>query len=592
MAGKFEKDPAGPSKFEKDPTGPSYEKGGLPSPFEKRKWRKTADENAQAGKNKCTRKICMFQGSFKRRAGRIAQHIHVSSVHKPYTPTPARTCKVGLAPASTRRGKRNQNILNKKVRKLNLWRKLGREKWRSMSQADAKEVRLTAASVLQNTAAQKATTASLDKQVYRENQSNAKYFFKHISKSTGASKTCLIKHFQKERRRSLRKKAQRINRKLFPKPKSNRQYNKGRCPLKLDYARKVKIATLNCRGLAELSKRQQLIHAMKKLHIDILALQETKIKTDSTETHDGYAFFFGSQSVQNDRRQRTEHHGVGFVISPYMNPFLLDCTPISDRLIEITIAARGRNLTIINGYAPHSGRPPEEKDQFWNCVADRCDAHPQSSPTLVVGDLNARIHGRQFPETDIMGPYIFGNGSSFIQELPLDQLNNRQRLIDFCKYHGYSIASTYFSKAPQKQCTFKFSTTQGFNSPWTPERFAQLDHILCAKRWRNCIIDVESRPDIAFDSDHAFLTATVRIKLNQQKQRVPNKVDRYRTPTDPEKRAFNAHIRSNYRYLTSLDSLEFNNNFFQTPSKELQTHALLKFHQYRRNITSRKRHGL
>ena len=121
----------------------------------------------------------------------------------------------------------------------------------------------------------------------------------------------------------------------------------------------------------------------------------------------------------------------------------------------------------------------------------------------------------RFPETDIMGPYIFGNGSSFIQELPLDQLNNRQRLIDFCKYHGYSIASTYFSEAPQKQCTFKFSPTEGFTSPWTPERFAQLDHILCAKRWGNCIIDVESRPDIAFDSDHAFLTATIRIELNQ-----------------------------------------------------------------------------
>jgi hypothetical protein len=50
---------------------------------------------------------------------------------------------------------------------------------------------------------------------------------------------------------------------------------------------------------------------------------------------------------------------------------------------------------------------------------------------------------------------------------------------------------------------FEFSETECFASPWTPDAFAQLDYILCPKRWKNAIVDTERRPDIAFDTDHA-----------------------------------------------------------------------------------------
>ena len=68
-----------------------------------------------------------------------------------------------------------------------------------------------------------------------------------------------------------------------------------------------------------------------------------------------------------------------------------------------------------------------------------------------------------------------------------------QYLIDFCRYNNYIITSTYFSKPPQKQCTFKSSETEGFAAPWTPDRFAQLDHILCPKRWKNTRNDERRR---------------------------------------------------------------------------------------------------
>ena len=139
-------------------------------------------------------------------------------------------------------------------------------------------------------------------------------------------------------------------------------------------------------------------------------------------------------------------------------------------------------------------------------VADRM---MKNTPCFIVGDMNARIHGRQVSEFDIMGHHTFGRDAGYVQEMPGDQLENRQYLIDFCRYNNYIITSTYFSKPPQKQCTFKFSETEGFAAPWTPDRFAQLDHILCPKRWKNAIVDTESRSDIAFDTDHVIFTTNI-----------------------------------------------------------------------------------
>ena len=45
------------------------------------------------------------------------------------------------------------------------------------------------------------------------------------------------------------------------------------------------------------------------------------------------------------------------------------------------------------------------------------------------------------------------------------------------------------------------------------KRFAQLDFVIAPRSFRNSILDVTARTDIAFNSDHALVTAKIRIKL-------------------------------------------------------------------------------
>ena len=87
-------------------------------------------------------------------------------------------------------------------------------------------------------------------------------------------------------------------------------------------------------------------------------------------------------------------------------------------------------------------------------------------------------------------------------------------LVEFCTAKDLYIGSTYFQKTPSQRVTFKEAGVSG-GPPWSPERFAQIDVVLVPHRWKNCLLDVASSPDVFFDSDHILVTAKVRIKRKQ-----------------------------------------------------------------------------
>ena len=120
---------------------------------------------------------------------------------------------------------------------------------------------------------------------------------------------------------------------------------------------------------------------MRQHKIDLIALQETKINHSIEELkvfrNQKYLFRFSSsvnkktqapepqipkaKAKANAQNNGTEHHGVGFVVGPKLQTALKDCIPYSSRLIQIKFHNHGPDLSFISQYAPHSGRPQEEK---------------------------------------------------------------------------------------------------------------------------------------------------------------------------------------------------------------------------------------
>ena len=252
-----------------------------------------------------------------------------------------------------------------------------------------------------------------------------------------------------------------------------------------------------------------------------------------------------SQAKAKAANRIIEHHGVGFVIGRKLIDHVKDCIPHNSRFIEVLLANHGPDICLVNHYAPPSGRSLEEKMQHWDMLQDIVHARGKHLPTFILGDTNARLHGSisQVEDQD-MGRYTFGYGSQHVPDLPEEQRDNRQFLIDFCITNEYAIMNTFFPKPDHKKCTYKDVTTDGFKSPWTPDRFAQIDFVLAPNTFRNSITDVESRPDIAINSDHAIVTAAVRLKLKAQAPRKKDPVIRYFPPTSGQQVTYNERIRN------------------------------------------------
>ena len=236
----------------------------------------------------------------------------------------------------------------------------------------------------------------------------------------------------------------------------------------------VKFGSLNCRGLASehsATKKEVLVHSMRKLGLDMFFLQETHINTNSTETIEGFCFIYATsitdaQREQADKtraentargRQRNgarhappidiEHGGTGVILSPKAKATLLDFKQIDGRIMTVTLNMIGPPLHFLNAYAPQSGTETRLKNDFYETLERNLVSFPNSHPTFIVGDFNARLHARFENEACCIGQHIFGRGLNFlIHNSSPASFENRSLFVEFCLAHDLHIGNTLFQK--------------------------------------------------------------------------------------------------------------------------------------------------
>ena len=74
--------------------------------------------------------------------------------------------------------------------------------------------------------------------------------------------------------------------------------------------RRLKIASMNCKGLNEIGKRQQIREWMREKKVDILMIQETKIKEQTWEQGE-YNFYNASEPKEHLEIHREIEGGKG-----------------------------------------------------------------------------------------------------------------------------------------------------------------------------------------------------------------------------------------------------------------------------------------
>ena len=92
--------------------------------------------------------------------------------------------------------------------------------------------------------------------------------------------------------------------------------------------------------------------------------------------------------------------------------------------------------------------------------------------------------------------------------------------------------------------------------------------MLAPRAFRNSILDVTARTDIAFNSDHALVTAKIRLKLTQQKPLKKDTATRYHPPKDNQVETYNCKIRQIFSFQSAEATQAHNTANFVTSMKQ------------------------
>ena len=79
-------------------------------------------------------------------------------------------------------------------------------------------------------------------------------------------------------------------------------------------------------------------------------------------------------------------HGVGFLVYKDIVNTVMECRPVSSRLITIRLMAISFNNTIVQVYAPTSDCDDNEIEEFYDQLQNVIDQTPKKDILVVQGD--------------------------------------------------------------------------------------------------------------------------------------------------------------------------------------------------------------
>ena len=280
-------------------------------------------------------------------------------------------------------------------------------------------------------------------------------------------------------------------------------------------SRQLTIGTWNVEGLSD-SKLILLQVYMDYYGISILCLQEVrKSLSDYRITDEGFLFI--SSGGNGDG---SEFAGVGFLIHPSIRASIINFCQYSNRIASLKLRVQGGKLALISAYAPHAGRPFEERFNFFQQLTSFWHSISVNGPKICMGDFNSRLYCRMAGEEEYIGIHFFTN-----RLRPFEPRMNRFLLLEFCASVSAGIANTFFEQPADQIVTYRELKTKPMDEI-TPCSFAQLDLVLMESRWMHKIIDIQSTRQLPLASHHFLVYCRLDVSLEKQARRSCN-TERY-----------------------------------------------------------------
>ena len=156
---------------------------------------------------------------------------------------------------------------------------------------------------------------------------------------------------------------------------------------------------------------------MENKDIDFLALQETKGNLNSKFRYGKYVFIFSTDVKDwKDKENNKEQLGIGICYKYLYEQCRVSHLQYNARICFLKMRGKGYDIHIISNYSPHNGLHEEIKRQHYKNLEEafrrmKCT----QDPTYILGDFNARFHGKYEAERYTFGPHNFGRGLQYLK---------------------------------------------------------------------------------------------------------------------------------------------------------------------------------
>lgn len=275
----------------------------------------------------------------------------------------------------------------------------------------------------------------------------------------------------------------------------------------------LSLASLNAKGLSKTEKQEELGMDCSRFKVDILCVQETKVKNHSTR------YLENKYQLIMMEQNKGRHGGLGFIISPRLLPYVTDYQYTSDRVsyLNVLLPAKNssppKNIRIVNAYGPtnpKAEKKPALLKKFYRELTSAISV-PASHELFVCGDLNSKLGtlstlDYQYGVKEFMGQFGMGTRNF-----------NGEHLLNFLCLNKLFATNTSFEHPCRHRTTFsmciaaKGRPKTGKGSKWTRPVYAQLDYILCRTRSKFMFQDSRSYDGLVTNSDHRLVACKIKL---------------------------------------------------------------------------------
>ncbi|XP_065201196.1 craniofacial development protein 2-like [Planococcus citri] len=235
----------------------------------------------------------------------------------------------------------------------------------------------------------------------------------------------------------------------------------------------------------------ELEGAFEEGDIQVLGLSEVRRATETLQiTKNNH--LLAHSSCENGQR------GVGFLVHRNLINDVNEFRPISDRIALLSINFWGKEIRIIQVYAPTSAATESDSELFYEKLSELLMQQGEFLKDIfVMGDFNSQVGKGKNKDECVIGRYGYG------------KRNKRGwRLLRFCEEFNLKIMNTFYKKREGRLWTW-MSPNQEFK--------AQIDYILTTNDI-NYITNCEAK-NFSCYSDHRVVTCTLKLQKTKKFKR-------------------------------------------------------------------------